>query len=311
MKWTANHIPDQTGKLAIVTGANSGIGLETARGLAGAGAQVILAVRDFKKGNEARRNLLETAPGATIMVEYLDLACLESVAEFAERMTDCYSAIDLLVNNAGVMAPPTRHTTPDGFELQLQTNYLGHFALTGHLLPLLMRGRSRRVVNVSSLAHRPAAIDFSDLQGESYDPWRAYGQSKLAVLMFSLELNRRSRAYGWDILSNAAHPGLARTNLQVKGPSLDGPRTKRGVWIAKVPWIWQSAAQGALPVLYAATNYSAVGGGYYGPGGFWEIKGAPAPARIARHAIDEQLRERLWALSEQLTRVHYEAVRAR
>ena len=306
-KWTTADIPDQSDKLAIVTGANSGIGLETARALAAAGAQVILAVRDFKKGGEAQRSIQETAPRAAVLVEYLDLASLESVAEFAERMIDCYSALDLLVNNAGVMAPPTRHTTPEGFELQFGTNYLGHFALTGRLLPLLVRGRSRRVVNVGSLAHRRAAIDFEDLQStQNYDPWRAYGQSKLAQLIFARELNRRSRAHGWDVLSNAAHPGLARTNLQISGPSLGQPQTNGNSWIGKLPFIWQTAAEGALPILYATTDYSALGGGYYGPNGLLECKGAPGFAKIAPQARDKSAAERLWDVSEQLTGVHYE-----
>jgi NAD(P)-dependent dehydrogenase (short-subunit alcohol dehydrogenase family) len=299
-KWTANDVPPQTGRLAIVTGTG-GLGYETALVLAQHGADVILAGRSEAKGREATRTILGLAPRASIRFELLDLANLASVAAFSTRLLSDDRPLDLLVNNAGVMTPPSRRTTADGFELQFGTNYLGHFALTAQLLPLLQRGRAPRVVEVSSGAHRMGgAIHFDDLQWERrYKPWGAYAQSKLAMLMFALELQRRSDAAGWGLMSNAAHPGFARTELIANGPGADALMAKISNRLR--PFLSQSAADGALPLLLAATSPEAKGGGYYGPTGLFELIGAPGPARIGAHAKDLAVASRLWELSEKLT----------
>ncbi|HTN78462.1 MAG TPA: SDR family oxidoreductase [Acidimicrobiales bacterium] len=303
-------IPDQTGKLAVVTGANSGIGLETARQLAAAGAEVVLAVRNADKGKAAIDDIRSTVPGAAVRVGVLDLASLASVESFASQMTTEGRAIDLLVNNAGVMAVPKRHTTEDGFELQFGTNHLGHFALTGRLLPLLRQAKAPRVTNVSSGAHLVGSIPFDDLQLErGYRAWRAYSESKLANLLFTLELQRRSEAAGWGIMSNAAHPGSTRTNLQSSGPNM-GKASNAGTNLIeltmRMPGASQDAAQGALPTLYAATSPDAVGDGYYGPNGFMEMTGrGVTKARRSRRARDGAAAVRLWDVSEQLTGVRY------
>ncbi|AXI77008.1 SDR family oxidoreductase [Peterkaempfera bronchialis] len=301
-------IPDQHGRLAVVTGANSGIGFETARRLAQAGAEVVLAVRDPAKGAEAVERIHAAHPAARVSAAQLDLSDLASVASFARTQLDRDRPLDLLVNNAGIMAVPSRRTTADGFELQFGTNHLGHFALTGRLLPLLRRGSAPRVVTVSSGAHLFGTLDFDDLQGERrYGAWRAYGASKLANLIFTRELQRRSTRHGWGILSTAAHPGSTVTNLQTTGPNLGTARRGRGLTglVMALPGMSQQPEQGALPSLYAATSPDATGGGYYGPGGLFGLTGLPAPARSRRSASDEALATRLWEVSEQLTRVHY------
>ncbi|MCI2244452.1 SDR family oxidoreductase [Xanthomonas sp. PPL568] len=296
-RWTLADLPSLRDKIAIVTGASpGGLGYETALALAGAGASVVLAARNPGKAEAARQAILAAHPAADMRVEALDLAQLASVAAFAARIAARDPRLDLLINNAGVMAPPQRQATADGLELQFGSNYLGHFALTARLLPLLRAAPEARVVNLSSLAHRQGRIDFDDLQCERpYRPWKAYGQSKLAMLMFSLELQRRSDAQGWDVRALAAHPGIAQTALIANGPAVDGRRTAIGAatqWLA--PWISHSAAAGALPTLYAATSPNAQPGGYYGPDGPFELKGDPAPARIARQARDPQVAARLW-----------------
>jgi NAD(P)-dependent dehydrogenase (short-subunit alcohol dehydrogenase family) len=299
-------IPDQSGKLAVITGANSGIGLETSRELAGAGADVVLAVRNSAKGNEAMLDILGTHPDAKVAVEPLDLSSLDSVESFARTLNERGRPIDLLINNAGIMAVPKRNVTADGFELQFGTNHLGHFALTARSLPLLREAEAPRVVTVSSTAHRMGRIAFDDLQGERrYARWRAYGQSKLANLLFALELQRRSDRNGWGITSNAAHPGSTRTNLQATGRNLGKDSHGSGVVGAfmSIPGTAQEAAQGALPTLYAATSPEATGGGYYGPDGLGELTGLPASARVSRRARDERTATRLWEVSEQLTNV--------
>jgi NAD(P)-dependent dehydrogenase (short-subunit alcohol dehydrogenase family) len=306
-------IPDQTGKLAVVTGANSGIGFGTASRLAGAGAEVILAVRSVEKGEDAVRRLRAEHPSATLTVERLDLSSLDSVTELADRMSKKGRPIHILINNAGVMAIPTRMSTVDGFEQQLGTNYLGHFALTGRLLPLLREG-SARVVSLSSGVSRIGRINLADLQSERrYRPWTAYGQSKLAMLMFAFELDRHSRRYGWGILSNAAHPGATHTNLQSAGPGM-GRRGNRAPLfsrlVERMPGLWQDVPQGCLPTLYAATSPEAVGGKYYGPDGFAEMTGLPRVAQVPRRAKDEAVAERLWAASESLTHVRFPTDRA-
>lgn len=300
--WTTQDIPPQSGKRVVITGATGGLGYETALAMAAAGAEVILSGRNASKGEDALRRIRKLHPQARIRFEKLDLARLGSVSEFCERLLDETKPLDLLVNNAGVMALPTRRVTVDGFEAQLGTNYLGHFALTAGLLPLLRKSAAPRVVNLASLAHRQGRIDLEDLQGERvYKPWKAYSQSKLAMLMFALELQRRSDANGWGLVSNAAHPGFARTGLMDNGPGSEG-----GNWMTTLsrtlgPWFSHSAAAGALPTLFAATSPDAQGGGYYGPNGFHEMKGTPAPARIMPQALDPDVSARFWDASIALT----------
>ncbi len=303
-------VPDLAGSLAIVTGANSGIGLETTRRLAQAGAEVVLAVRNPERGQRALADVSASAPSASVSVELLDLGSLDSVAAFAERMVRRGQPVHRLINNAGVMAVPTRHTTADGFELQLGSNYLGHFALTGRLLPLLRQAAAPRVISLSSGVAHFGVIDFADLQAERhYSSWRAYAQSKLAMLLFALELQRRSARAGWGIQSLAAHPGSTRTNLQTSGPNLGRPRTGAGRagLVMSLPGFGQEASRGVLPTIYAATSPHAAGGEYYGPNGFLELVGMPAPARLPKRARDEGVAERLWAVSEQLTGVSFAA----
>src|SRR5260221_9631868 len=291
-----SEIPSQLGKSAVVTGATGGLGFETALALAKAGAEVILTGRDDRKGQSAIEKVSREVPGARVSYERLDLANLASIADFSRRMHTRQS-LDLLINNAGVMALPRRQTTSDGFEMQFGTNYLGHFALTARLMPLLRRASGPRVVNVSSMAHRTAFIDFDDLQGaRGYSPWKAYGQSKLAMLMFALELQRRSDASGWNLTSNAAHPGFARTGLFASGPG--GLISLASDFAA--PFFGQTATDGARPVLFAATNPNARAGTYYGPGGIGELRGAPAPALIMPQARDAARAARLWDVSEKL-----------
>ncbi|WP_367850063.1 SDR family oxidoreductase [Rhodoferax sp. WC2427] len=302
MDWTVQQIPPQHGQRAVVTGVG-GLGFETALALAAAGAEVILAGRNAQKGAEAVRHLLRMLPQARARFELLDLASLVSVYSFADRLLAEARPVHLLVNNAGVMSPPQRQTTADGFELQFGTNYLGHFALTARLLPLLCQGRAR-VVNLSSLAHRGATLHFEDLQWERrYRPWAAYGQSKLAMLVFALELQRRSQQEGWGLTSFAAHPGFARTELIPNGPQPGPVLAQLNRWVQ--PWLSQSAAQGALPTLLAATEPQAQPGAYYGPGGFFEIKGPPRRAKVAAAAQDLEAATRLWAESEELTGAHW------
>jgi len=304
--WSNDDIPAQTGRLAVITGATGGLGFETALALAAAGAEVVLTGRNEAKGKAALDAIHARHPAASIRYEHLDLASLASVREFAERFAREHDALDLLVNNAGVMTPPVRKTTVDGFELQFGTNYLAHFALTAQLLPVLRKGRRPRVVNLSSIAHKlRAAIHFDDLQWERrYEPWPAYAQSKLAMLMFALELQRRSDASGWGLLSNAAHPGYARTDLIANGPGADTLQQKLNRLTVE-PLISQSAAAGALPTLFAATAHEAKPGGYYGPMSPFELKGPPGMAAIAPRAQDEAVAARLWELSEALTNVRW------
>jgi NAD(P)-dependent dehydrogenase (short-subunit alcohol dehydrogenase family) len=302
--WTIADIPPQRGKLAVVTGATGGLGYQTALGLAQAEAEVVLTGRNDAKGREAISKIRKQLPDAKISFEVLDLANLASVADFAQRFATAHSSLDLLINNAGVMALPTRQTTADGFEMQFGTNYLGHYALTAQLLPLLRSAHQPRVVNLSSIAHRTGFIHFSDLQGERlYSPWKAYNQSKLAMLMFALELQRRSDTAGWNLMSNASHPGWARTDLFANGPGF-GLISLASQFAA--PLFSQSAESGALPTLFAATSPQAEGGGYYGPNGLYELKGPPAPARIMPQAMDKAGAGKLWDVSQQLTGVAFE-----
>ncbi len=301
-KWTADRIPDQGGRTAIVTGANSGLGLITALELARKGANVVLACRNLGKGETARREIEAAVPGAPVELEELDLSSLDSVRAFAERFRAGHQGLDLLINNAGVMAPP-RQRTADGFELQFGTNHLGHFALTGLLVDSLEGRDDARVVTLSSQAHRTGRIAFDNLGGEHhYFRWRAYGQSKLANLLFALELDRRLRAAGSTTKSMAAHPGYSATNLQSAGP----PLVDRLVMVVSNRVIAQSGAMGALPTLYAATEPGLAGGTYAGPDGFAEQRGHPQPVSPSRAARDERVARRLWEASERMTGVTFE-----
>jgi NAD(P)-dependent dehydrogenase (short-subunit alcohol dehydrogenase family) len=308
--WTAEDSPRQDGRLAVVTGAAGGIGLETVLGLSRTGAEMVLTARDTARGQDRTRCLRETVPGGRIRFMFLDVASLESVMAFARQLEGETERLDILVNNAGVMALPHRQVTVDGFEMQFGTNYLGHFALTALLLPLLRRAPAPRVVSIGSNAHHRGRIDFDDLQGMRYRPWKAYAQSKLAMLMFAQELQRRSDAGGWGITSVAAHPGWARTDLIAKGPASAGRNFIGALAPLVAPWFSQDAAAGALPTLYAATAPEAKGGGYYGPDGWHEVRGAPAPARLSAAATDRAAAARLWEVSEALTGVRFPAAPA-
>lgn len=297
--WTIADMPTQIGKTAIVTGTG-GLGLEVAAGLAAAGAHLIIAGRDARKGEAAVTRLRASSPWAHVEFEELDLADLSSISRFGTRLAHRLDRIDLLVNNAGVMMPPVRRQTIDGFELQLGTNYLGHFAVTSRLLPLLRKAWRARVVTVSSLAARAnSKIYFDDLNAlGDYDPIVYYGQSKLACLIFALELNRRSQAQEWGITSIAAHPGISRTELFRSGP---GPKSSSATVRNLLWFLFQPASQGALPILFASTAAEANGGSYYGPGQLFETRGAPAVAHIPAHALDRLKAQKLWHLSEILT----------
>jgi NAD(P)-dependent dehydrogenase (short-subunit alcohol dehydrogenase family) len=301
-KWTAADIPDQTGRLAVVTGANSGLGLITAQELARAGATVVIACRNLSKGEQAADQIRRSVPAAQLALEELDLADLSSVGAFSDRLHSDHSVLDLLVNNAGVMAPP-RRLTRDGFESQLGTNHLGHFALTGRLLDLLLAAPDPRVVTLSSGAHRIGRINFGDLQSERrYINWLAYGQSKLANLMFCFELQRRAVAADTALRSVSAHPGYAATNLQFAGPSRF---YEKAIMAVSNKVIAQSAEMGALPSLYAATA-DVPGGSFVGPDGLAEQRGYPHVVTAAGKAYDEESWQKLWLISEQLTGVSYE-----
>lgn len=296
-KWTARDIPPQLGRTAIVTGTG-GLGFIDALELARAGAQVVLAGRNAAKGEQAVARIREEVSGASIRFEQVDLANLASVAGFGARLRDQCDSLDLLVNNAGVMVPPTRIETVDGLELQFATNHLGHFALTAQLLPLLRNGQDPRVVSLSSVAARSGQIDFANLNAEvGYHPMRAYSQSKLACLMFALELQRRSDAAGWGIASIAAHPGIARTDLLHNAP---GARSVMGVTRSLLWFLFQPVEEGALPTLFAATAPLAERGAYYGPDRLGETRGHPAPARVPSQALDCDVATRLWEASERL-----------
>lgn len=307
-RFTAARVPDQTGRLIVITGANSGTGFEAARVLAAKGAEVVVAARNEKKAEEAIARIRRETPSANVRFEALDLSSQASVRAAAERLNAPGRPIDVLINNAGVMALPTRQVSEDGFELQLATNYLGHFALTGLLLPLLRAGKAR-TVQLSSIAHRQGRIYLDDLQVEDYRPWKAYAQSKLAMLMFALELDRRSQANGWGITSVAAHPGYARTALIENGPLIASPAARVfHRWIFRPliePLVSHSAAAGALPILMAATSPDVKPGGYYGATRLNELRGPAGPVGMRPWARDEAVAARLWEESERLTGVRW------
>lgn len=305
--WTAKDIPSQQGRNVIVTGANSGLGYFTTLELARSGAAVTMAVRSVAKGEAARDEILALVPHAKLSVAELDVSSLSSVRKFAaDWQKKNKDGLDLLINNAGVMAIP-RRTTVDGFEMQFGTNHLGHFALTGQLLPALAKRPGSRVVNVSSTAHRAGTMDWNDLMGEkNYNPWRRYGQSKLANLLFTSELNSRLAAAGLDVKSMAAHPGYAATNLASVAPDMKGTRAK-GLERRLMDWgartVAQPAEWGALPTLYAATVVNLPGNSFIGPDGFGGQTGYPKNAQRNKKAQNTEDARRLWSVSEELTGV--------
>ncbi|MHB8380496.1 MAG: SDR family oxidoreductase [Acidimicrobiales bacterium] len=297
-------VPSQEGKVAVVTGANSGTGKETTRRLAGAGAHVIMAVRSKEKGDAARDEILAHHRGARLEVRLLDLADLSSVTSFAEKLVVEGRALHLLVNNAGVMAPPARFETVDGFELQFATNFLGPFALTLRLLPLLLATDGSRVTTMSSSVAGIGRLRFDDPQRRRhYRPYSAYAQSKLADLLFAQELASIAHRRGWNLMSNAAHPGFTRTNLLSAGASLGRTKPRRR-WMGQATFLpSQGVEQGSEPLLYAAASPEAMSGAYYGPSRYFGLVGPTTIARVPRSARHPHLGERLWTLAEQLTDV--------
>lgn len=301
--WTASNIPQMNGGLAVITGSTEGIGFEDALALSSAGWNVIMMGRNPQKGAESIARILQMNPKAKVSFEKIDLADLSSIKAFVSRMISRAEAINLLINNAGVMTPPKRLETADGFELQFGTNHLGHFALTAQLLPLLRQSPGARVVTVSSIANREGVINFDDLQSTaSYVPQKAYSQAKLANLMFALELQRQSEKHGWGIRSIASHPGVSRTNLLITGA---GRWSASGMARTFLPFLFQPSAQGALPTLYAATSPEARGGLYYGPNKMSEIRGFPAIAKIPAQAEDVNVSLKLWEISQRLANVKF------
>jgi NAD(P)-dependent dehydrogenase (short-subunit alcohol dehydrogenase family) len=305
-------VPDLSGQLAVVTGANSGLGLGLATRLSAAGADVVMAIRNRAKGEAAVQQIRATVPDAKLSIKSLDLSSLASVKALGDELNGEGRPIDILINNAGIMQPPDRETTAEGFELQFGCNHLGHFALTGHLLPLLRAAEGARVTSLSSSAARLGGIKFDDLQWEKrYNATGAYAQSKSANLMFAIELDRRSRQGGWGIVSNAAHPGLCKTNLQLSGPSQgkDRPTLLERFYRSSrqfAPFMWQEIDEGILPPLYAATSAEAKGEAFYGPNGFFELAGGGVTdAKILDRARNETDCRRLWDISEQLTGVTF------
>jgi NAD(P)-dependent dehydrogenase (short-subunit alcohol dehydrogenase family) len=301
VKWTAQRLPDLSGRVAVVTGANSGIGWHTTRALAEHGARVVLAVRDLERGKQAAVRVRTLVPSAELDVAELDLARMESVRAFADAWT---GPLDLLVNNAGVMAPPKLATTVDGFELQFGTNHLGHFVLTGLLLPALLQTEQPRVVTVASIAHRSGTEAVLEGNvGAAYDPQKTYSNTKLANLLFALELDRLAIARDLPLVSVAAHPGLSATGLAIDPEGMGAKPLVRVVGPVFLKLFTQSAAAGARPTLYAATV--AAHGSYTGPTQLGETRGRIGPARLSRVAQDERLARRLWQVSEHLTGFRY------
>ena len=297
--WTEKNIPNLENKVAVVTGANSGIGYEAARALADKGARVVMACRNLDKADEAARRIRRKNPDASLEVMELNLGDLESVRQFAEEFRARFDQLDLLINNAGVMVPPYGKTE-DGFETQFGVNHLGHFALTGRLMEMLLNTPGSRVVTVSSGAHRMGKMNFGDLQWErEYKPWAAYGQSKLANLLFTFELQDRLSRAGADVKAVAAHPGGTKTNLQSNTSPLLRPLMNL---------IMQAPATGALPTLRAATARDVRGGDYYGPNGLGEMRGNPKRVGVGGAALDKATGAKLWEVSESLTGVHYDAL---
>lgn len=299
-------MPSLAGQTWVVTGANSGLGLETAKALAAKGALVVMACRDPKRAEAAADEVRRVAPDAKLELETLDLASLGSIKAFATKLEKTHPVLDGLINNAGIMAIP-RRTTADGFEMQLGTNHLGHYALSMRLLPLLEAAKAPRLISVASTAHKFGTMNFDDLMGEkSYKPWAAYGQSKLANLLFIYELNRRLSAAGKKTVAAAAHPGYASTNLQGVGAKMEGGSKFSG-WFMDLgnAVMAQPADMGALPTLYAATVSDVKGGEYFGPDGFMELRGYPVRCDSNAKSKDVESAKKLWEVSEKLTGVQF------
>ncbi len=306
--WTADDLPDLSERVIVVTGANSGLGFETSRALARQGAHVIMACRNPDKAADAVQRIEEEGGAGHVEPWALDLASLASIESFAERLSAQHDEIHALCNNAGVMALP-RRTTAEGFEMQLGTNHLGHYALTGRLLPLLLAAEGSRVVTVTSLAHHMGNVNFNDLHGERrYRKWAAYGQSKLANLLFTYELQRRLSAAKVETIAVASHPGYASTNLQLEGPRLSRAALTGRVMAAANRVMAQSAEMGALPSLFALAAEDVQGGDLIGPGGPLQIWGYPTKVEAAARAKDPELAGELWAVSQRLTGVRFEAL---
>ncbi|GAA0813383.1 SDR family oxidoreductase [Spirilliplanes yamanashiensis] len=304
-------IADQSGKLAVVTGASDGLGFGLAQRLAAAGADVVMPVRDEAKGAAAAERIRARVPGAKLTVRRLDLAALASVRALADEMLAEGRPIDILINNAGVMTPPARRESADGFELQFATNHLGHFAFAAHVLPLLRAGRAR-VTTQSSVAANQNGIAWDDLQWrERYHPMRSYSSSKIAVSLFGIELDRRSRANGWGITSNVAHPGISATNLLAARPEMGRSGDTAAVrfirFLSRFGFLAQTAEEGLLPALYAATSPHATGGAFYGPSGFLHSAGLPAEQQPYTRIADADAAARIWRESERLAGVRFPA----
>jgi len=306
MSWNVDQIGDLAGQTIIVTGANSGLGYETTKVLAGKGAKVIMACRNSNKAGVAADEIRKAVPSGNLEIRQLDLADLNSVKAFADQMRPDYPHIDILINNAGLMALPESRTA-QGFEMQVGTNHLGHFALTAQLFDLVEAAQKGRIVTVASQAHRPGKIDLDDLNwnSHSYQRWLAYAQAKLANLMFAIELGRRLSASNRVTISAAAHPGYASTELQAKGAKIEGASFKEQMMELGNRIFAHSAYDGALPSLLAATDPSVQNGDYFGPKGFLEMQGAPIKVKGKKLAYDEQIADGLWDLSEELTGVKF------
>ena len=307
-RWTTEYIPDLTGRLALITGANSGLGLETTRALVAHGAHVVMTWRNKDKGQQALTTIQNQYPQAKVELMQLDLASLEAIRSFSAEFRQKYDQLDLLFNNAGVMAIP-RSETVDGFETQFGTNYLGHFALTGLLLPTLLNTPLSRIITTTSMARHMGQIDFDDLQrNRSYSRWETYGQSKKANLLFAFELQRRLSAIAANTISVAAHPGYASTNLQSTSAVSSSARSEIFFYKYLNPIVAQSGAMGALPQLYAATSSMIVGGELVGPGGFFGMRGYPKIERHSQREYNLPVAKRLWETSVELTGVDYAAL---
>lgn len=304
-KWTQKDIPDLTGKIVVITGANSGLGFECAKTMAAKGATVVMTVRNLQKGESARAEIQKEQPNASLDLMQLDVGDLSSVRSFATAFKDKYDRLDILLNNAGVMAIP-RQETPDGFEMQLGVNHLGHFALTGLLLDVITQTPNARIHNVSSSAHYTGTIHFDDLMGEqAYNRWGAYGQSKLANVLFTFELQKRLTSAGHGTIANTSHPGLVIGNLQANSVEQSGTGIEGFVYRIIEPILAQDISMGVLPMLYAITAEDAKGGVFYGPRTF-NLRGYPAEKEAKKEAHDADTRRRFWEVSEQLTGVVFD-----
>ena len=303
--WTVDEIPSQEGRVIVVTGANSGLGYHTSRALAQRGGRVIMACRNLERGEEARQRLMQESPLHVPEVWQLDLASLDSVKRFAKKYRDEEGQLDLLINNAGLMAIPY-YKTEDGFEMQFGVNHLGHFALSARLWPLLSATTGARLVQVSSLAHLMGKIHFEDIHWEGkYNKWGAYGMSKLANLLFIHELTKRLSGGQVQVIAAAAHPGYANTELQAKGAKMKGSRLGADTFNLANRLVAQSPEMGALPSLFAATDPHVAPGDYYGPGGFMRLTGWPAPDKPSSSRVNSEVARQLWELSEKLTGVDF------